>query len=360
VSRSRTLGPGGLTLVELLAVVAIIGLLAGLLLPAVQSVRESARQNQCRSNLKQIGLGIDRYAQANQESLPPGNIAPYRWSGPSLIEFKLGNVMMFLLPFVGEYQYLYDGYDMSEPPLRTSGSASFPARDNPSARVPGSSTLISSVNVPTYVCPSDFRTRSGSSNVARLNYLGSHGPLGWLGGHPECNFMTALNIYSKPRTGSIRVPGVFSDYVYTANEASAYNRPPPVYSDMRCRVAAIRDGLSNTIFVGEARPDCWDNLGGNGWGGTYGTSAMGTLLTPLNFDTCQTTPGSSICNVPGKSVKPPDNWNWYANSFRSRHPGGVHFVMGDGRVVFMSELVDMELLSRLGAKSDGAVVSDTY
>lgn len=360
----------GLTLIELLAVVAIIGLLAGLLLPAVQSVRESVRRNQCANNLKQIGLGIGRYAQANQESLPPGNISPWRnavsGTTTSLVEFKMGSATMFLLPFIGDYLYLYDGYDMSEPPLYVSGSAVWPARNNPSARVPGTTTAISSVNVPTYVCPSDINTRPMAwwnrppYSIARLNYIASAGPVMWYSGVTECNYVHAMRAYlgtpsRYPNTGSIRRPGVFSNYSDTANAGG----PRPGFADIRCRVAAIQDGLSSTIFFGEARPDCFDPLT-NGWGGTGNGNGSGTTLAPLNFDTCQLTPGSSQCNVPGQSVNPPNQIAWHGGGFRSLHPGGVHFLMGDGRVVFMSELVDVELLQRLGAKADGGVVADTY
>lgn len=357
----------GLTLVELLAVIAIIGVLAGILIPAVQSAREAARRSQCGNNLRQIGLGIGRYVQANQESLPPGNISPSRpvatASGTSYHNFLMGSATMFLLPFVGDYLYLYDGYDMSEPPLYTAGATAFPARDNTMATVPGSATLIRSVNIPGYVCPSDINARPSAewnmppNNAARLNYLASSGPQMNSSSPAECNYLNAMNVYAsgKPATGSIRVPGVFTDF----RQPSAW-ATKPTYADLRCSVAAIRDGLSNTIFFGEARPDCYDMLAVNGWGQTGNGCGRATTLAPLNFDTCGLTPGSSPCKVPGHKVNPAVVDPWQARGFRSLHPGGVHFLMGDGRVVFMAEVVDPELLQRLGAKADGAVVTDTY
>lgn len=338
MSSDRGLCRCGLTLVELLAVVAIIGLLAGLLLPAVQSVRETARQMQCANNLRQIGIGIGRYAQANQDALPAGSIAPYRLSS-SLIEFKLGSATMFLLPFIGEYLYLYDGYDMSEPPLYVSGSAVFPSRNNASAKVPGTTTEVRSVSIPTYACPTDVNARP-NPGAARLNYIGSAGPAMWWAGVPECNYVNAMSVYAKPNTGSIRRPGVFVDYG-TALQLG----PPPTYADMRCRLAAVRDGLSNTIFFGESRPDCFNSLW-NGWGSAINGAGNGTTLAPLNFDTCQPD-APSPCNQPNA---------WHANGFKSLHRGGVTFLMGDGTVSFMSELVDVKILQRLGAKADGEII----
>ena len=88
----------GFTLVELLVVVSIIGLLVGLLLPAVQSVREAARRTQCANNLKQIGLAIQNYEAAHMQ-IPPSRPADGFLTWP-----------VFLLPWL-EQENLFDRFD---------------------------------------------------------------------------------------------------------------------------------------------------------------------------------------------------------------------------------------------------------
>ena len=101
-------GRRGFTLVELLVVIAIIGILIGLLLPAVQSAREAARRMQCTNNLKQYGLALQNYADANQGKFPYGNgvfLGLQRTSGGPAST----GAQIFLLPYM-EQQALYDEF----------------------------------------------------------------------------------------------------------------------------------------------------------------------------------------------------------------------------------------------------------
>src|SRR5262249_52356937 len=143
----------GFTLIELLVVIAIIAVLIGLLVPAVQKVREAANRAECSNNLKQIGLACHNYASAFGR-LPPGaaDFAPKATSSAS--------VLALILPYV-EQANKYAQFDFSQD---VNSSAS-----NNAARIQ---------DVPFYLCPSDISSGGinyGSGLYGRLNYFGNIG-----------------------------------------------------------------------------------------------------------------------------------------------------------------------------------------
>jgi prepilin-type N-terminal cleavage/methylation domain-containing protein len=129
------------TLIELLVVIAIIAVLVGLLLPAVQKVREAAARIQCSNNLKQLGLAVQNYAGANGDSLPPVNF--YQVVNPSTGNAVQGSAHYALLPYI-EQTNLYNQY-------------------NQNTAAPG---YLGAVNVPVknFSCPSDPTQNNGLAN----------------------------------------------------------------------------------------------------------------------------------------------------------------------------------------------------
>ena len=149
----------GFTLVELLVVIAIIGILIALLLPAVQAARESGRRSQCSNNLKQIGVAVANYVDANK-ILPAGSFT----ADPPLIDWGgsqySGSILVHLLPFV-EQQPVYDAFNFRH--LPTDGQTY------------QNGTLIAATVINTYLCPTDDHDLL-LYGLATQNYSASAGP----------------------------------------------------------------------------------------------------------------------------------------------------------------------------------------
>jgi prepilin-type N-terminal cleavage/methylation domain-containing protein/prepilin-type processing-associated H-X9-DG protein len=153
----------GFTLVELLVVVAIIGILMSLLLPAVQAARESARRAQCTNNLKQIGLGVLNFESALKK-LPTGGEGTWTTaSGTTTTSstcFSTQSLMTYLLPFI-EQQDVYNVMDLTKSYRDTTAGNSVPGATGGTVTALDGTTSIkgnvwaSTRNIPTYVCPSN-------------------------------------------------------------------------------------------------------------------------------------------------------------------------------------------------------------
>jgi prepilin-type N-terminal cleavage/methylation domain-containing protein/prepilin-type processing-associated H-X9-DG protein len=161
----------GFTLIELLVVIAIIAILIGLLLPAIQKVRESAARSQCSNNLKQIGLGVHNQAGVNDGHLPPLCIG-YN-DGPA------GSIFFYVLPYI-EQQALYQA-----------GMYNNGGTNQTNHGVVNGGVLSNQGFVPTFYCPSD---PTNSLHAVRP-------ALGWVGGDYAANFMLFGTGNNNPRSG---------------------------------------------------------------------------------------------------------------------------------------------------------------
>lgn len=344
-------GRRGFTLVELLVVIAIIGVLVALLLPAVQQAREAARRMQCANNLKQYGLAIHTYHDIWNKI--PNNTFPqdgyWSWNSP--------NWQATILPQM-EQQPLFDKINWNS----SATSSGLWGTESIVNTPQNASARIRQVQVPYTKCPSDSSPES--PDWAQTSYGGSMGSQ-YIG--PGCNSASSGTTPIWPAPPWSQSYGTVNNFYEYPSGQSHFGQVDNnqtisgIFSWYGLRYpmnfGAVRDGLSNTIFVGEQIPECngWSNVG---WWGFDGTSAISTAV-PLNlFAPCAATTQEAISK--GYSYPQcPDRWNQNtAMGFRSRHPQVCQFVFGDGSVHVISQGVNNTTYQRLGGRRDGLPIGE--
>ncbi len=313
----------GFTLIELLVVIAIIAILIGLLLPAVQKVREAAARMQCQNNLKQIGLACHNYHDVNRH-FPPGISVPlgtcsgclrssacseYGPCPPQAIPGRWGSWLTWILPYM-ERANVFNRMDLSQ---RDYAYCNGP--DSPGATV-----------IRNYMCPSDLFDKEVRIYQGRFHF--------------------GLNSYYA-NAGTRSWPTSFATF------------DGVMYYNSKTRIQGISDGTSNTLLAGEryhgdAR---FEELTGrpltdwNGWAwnnANSGQDHLGDTAWPINTDfaTILAAAGGNEAQTSRRTV------------FGSGHTGGANFVFCDGSVHFLNltNLDQLETLQRLSERSDGQVI----
>lgn len=291
----------GFTLVELMVVIAIVGILVAILLPAVQSAREAARRVTCQNNLKQIGLAAGLY-ESNKGHLPPPN------TGTAFQQ--VGSTFVILLPYLEQ-------------------SAAAELYDETQSVIADANLSITASTLPVYLCPSMFLPRPTPA--------------------VECDELLAAGSYMiSTRTEYDAAKLKDMDGAFTN---------PDVAGGYHLGLRRFTDGTSHTLLVGENNyrfedfkwTSCASRVGQVRWGDHqwaegYWALAWGHIDWQY-FDKYQIASYNHTQLFQNRSRR----------VFGSDHSGGAQFVLVDGSVHFLSDLVDYHTLRALVTRAGGEV-----
>jgi prepilin-type N-terminal cleavage/methylation domain-containing protein/prepilin-type processing-associated H-X9-DG protein len=369
----------GFTLIELLVVIAIIAVLIALLLPAVQAAREAARRAQCMNNLKQLGLALHNYESA-ANLFPSGTIYGIGGGMPGALCSSPGfgnncqNTPWFvlMLPFI-EQSTLYNSFNAS---IGMEGPQLGP--------LPAGFLLnmtVYTTKIASFQCPSDNQQTYSLAGLFGLPFQATKGNYG-------CNWGNLDDGQALLGGKFTAAPQLWLQSPFGFSRAGT--------GPFNCRIASVTDGTSNTHFVAELLQGASDDIRGTIWvlnagAGSYNTrfapngytdyvglvppwSTVIGVLPLTNYDniasfggtsagTSPASPGSLCDSMPGQQLGCNNQGNEgseFAGS-RSRHPGGINALFGDGSVHFIKNSINQLTWVQLGSIAGGEVISsDTY
>ena len=316
----------GFTLVELLVVIAIIGIRVAMLLPAVQSARESARRAQCQNHMRQIGLATVNFEDAKKH-LPPSHWSP--------ISAKTGtkayhSVLSYILPFIEE-SAIADQWDFEQ------------SWDHSDSSLPVDNKRLSEQTIATFRCPSVPEERV--ENPGACDYtVCERIQVGWA--------LTEL-IEAGAVTPQGNARGLYESVLSTTNKSGLYG-DTSLLAERFPKITDVTDGMSKTFmwFETGGRPIAYRD------GATYTVEIAGGRRTVQ----ATTSGGSSWADY--------ENWHYVhercGNAFFNCtnneeiygfHTGGAFFGMGDGSVQWVSDTIDPNTFVALFTRDSGDIGS---
>jgi prepilin-type N-terminal cleavage/methylation domain-containing protein/prepilin-type processing-associated H-X9-DG protein len=350
----------GFTLIELLVVIAIIAVLIGLLLPAVQKVREAANRMKCQNHLKQLALACHNYHSeagrfprggqynpvgAIDSAHPDFAAIPSSWN--AAYRASRGSWIFTILPYVEQgnvYQPLafYPGM----PIMENAGGAwtSFPIPER-YARRSGASVYDVASGLTGSAATNVFNTRPGSESRI-CNYVGNTGP------HCAPTSCASASFLSNCQNTAWGLDGSFVDRTVNSSRLKGMFN----WGGARVDIASVIDGTSNTLMIGETLPGenarVDEMLDQQGWVDAKTWVNLGYTSIPINHFTPEQNFGGNACT--GNAFRNAGNYGT-STGFKSRHSGGANFAMADGSVRFLSEFINMEAYVYISGRNDGRV-----
>ncbi len=376
------------TLIELLVVIAIIAVLIALLLPAVQAAREAARRIQCTNNIKQLGLAIHNYHSTNN-CLPSSDIFLVN-SGPCS-GFNFGDScqdtpwFVLMLPYI-EQQALYNAFNAAIGMEGVMTQVGLPLG------LIANST-IATTRIASFQCPSDNTQVFSTTALAAAAGLPLTPPWSYTKGNYGINWGNTDFGQGVASTNSLFTRNLYLQAPFGINDAGT--GPASV------SFATITDGTSTTHFVSEILQGASDDIRGTIWTDFPGAGSYMTRFTPNGYQDYvpliqpwkSSVPAANLVgnnmdnlgcfggSAPGTSPpalagvgalcdsQPTQGLACYNQgaaggpfvAARSRHPGGVNALFGDGSVHFMKNSINALTWVQLGSIHGGEVISsDAY
>mgnify|MGYP006274854655 CR=1 FL=1 len=321
------------TLIELLVVIAIIAILVGLLVPAVQKVREAANRMKCANNLKQIGLALHNY-QSVAEKYPPGGTYPV-----GAIANDVYSVQARLLPFI-EQGNLYAQIDLNA--------------------TPATQLQVIGQRIAIYLCPSEIADRSRDQGGGKITYPLNYGanfgtwfiwsPASGQGGDGALpvNQQTRPADFLDGLSNTIAFSEVKAYQSYVRNTASPTTLGQPAPSDTATVAAMAATGS----YRGEVGHTEWTDSPCH----QTGVSFVFTPNTRVPFTAGGATLDIDLLTqVEGSHASKP---SYAAITSRSYHSGGVNTLLMDGSVRFMNQSITTAAWRAFGTRAGGEVISD--
>jgi prepilin-type N-terminal cleavage/methylation domain-containing protein/prepilin-type processing-associated H-X9-DG protein len=328
----------GFTLIELLVVIAVIAILIGLLLPAVQKVREAAARTQCQNNLKQIGLALHSHHDAKQ-GLPPAIIRASAGS-PAPATFWT----YLLLPYL-EQNALYSKVDLVANPNWQGGDYL---------------TLATTI-LPIYRCPSTSdpltQNSQGIPNRAIISYVAvQSGNVGNLSSYPGAS---EFGPYMDDASSYLDCDGTKLT-CRPAMDSFAYRFNGPMSWGESISFEAVTDGTSNTAVVGERYKIFPPGYPASySWSGNdmHGAWAMGTPEADNAPNEAVASTGVPFNYNSDLSLTSAVDVNLATTGLSSRHPGEVNVLFLDGGVRMLSVNTTADVRVAIGTRAGSELVN---
>ncbi len=356
-SSSRVSPPRAFTLIELLVVIAIIAVLIGLLLPAVQKVREAAARMKCANNLKQIGLALMNY-EGSYGQLPPASQIPW-WTGVQ----DQDDFLDFTRPFGPNWAVLLLPYIEQDNLYKQANPQSYPGVAIVQGQVPAANQnwrSIVATDVKTFLCPSDGYNSQHYSDAVVSPGNWARGNYGVTAGWEDYDHVANGGTKQTSQAGVMK--GFLSSPMMSANYGA--------------RLLEVTDGLSNTIMVAELRAGkspldprgVWAlgypsysivNAGRDAHNPTPNNNLGNSGKDGDEIQTCGKFWTATIGSVDGLGCIKKGNLMTSGMS-RSMHTGGVNVSMGDGSVRFIKNGIDEQTWCFLISKADGQVIAGDF